>query len=280
MKILSNFDTRMDKKIFLKKIEQYWDWNVLLVKRHPLFLYKAFINWILSLILFIALISILYVEYSNNIELFYIFTILHIFWIGLWILFLFKKIISHLRSYKEFIQSRAELKDIDFGDFWRFIKYSFFLFIYQFIVSIIDIIVLLNISENNWITAWWWITMFIINALFLFLIVRILQRFIDFEMDFITITPDEIESVNQTGIFKRKIVSLDSKKIRSISTKKNWFFRSLFNIGSLIILSEWDSWNHWEVQFNYIHRLWKLKKGILELIKKWEKKNKNDNNNN
>jgi len=63
--------------------------------------------------------------------------------------------------------------------------------------------------------------MFIINALFLFLIVRILQRFIDFEMDFITITPDEIESVNQTGIFKRKIVSLDSKKIRSISTKKN-----------------------------------------------------------
>ena len=99
-------------------------------------------------------------------------------------------------------------------------------------------------------------------------------------MDFITITPDEIESVNQTGIFKRKIVSLDSKKIRSISTKKNWFFRSLFNIGSLIILSEWDSWNHWEVQFNYIHRLWKLKKGILELIKKWEKKNKNDNNNN
>jgi hypothetical protein len=55
----------------------------------------------------------------------------------------------------------------------------------------------------------------------LFTLVRILKKFIDFEMDFMIVTKDEIESFNQTGIFKREIISLDIRKIRSISTQKD-----------------------------------------------------------
>ena len=87
-------------------------------------------------------------------------------------------------------------------------------------------------------------------------------------MDFIIVTQDEIESFNQVWIFRRKIVSMDLHKFRSITTEKKWFIRSVFNFGSLIVLSEWDSNHNWEIRFNYIHRLGALKEAILKLIYK------------
>lgn len=273
MKIFSNFDTSLDSDIFLKKIKKYWDWNVLLVKRHPLFLYKAFMNAIFALFLFFWIISVIYFQYLNNIEFFYIFLILHLLGIWFWIIILLKKIISHLRWYKEFIKRKEDLEDIDLSQFWSFLIYSILLFFYQLIVSIWNILTLFFISNEWTISIWWGIVMFVLNFLFLTLILKILKRFIDFEMDFIIVTKDEIESFNQTWIFKRDIVSLDIGKIRSISTQKDWFFKSLFNIWSLKILSEWDSDHKWEIQFNYIHRLWTLKKSLLELIKDWKKDN-------
>ena len=268
MKILSNFDTKLDSKIFLKKVSEFWDHNVLLIKRHPLFLYKAFFDAIIAMFLFFGLLGVIYAQYSQNIEYFYIFLVLHLLWIGLWVIILLKKIISKLWNYKEFITCKGDLEKIDLSWFWSFLKYSFILFFYQFVVSIVDIIILFNITSEKTMTISWSIWIFILNILFLFLILKILRRFIDFEMDFIVITKDEIESFDQTWIFRRKVVSLDTKKIRSITTEKDGFFRSLFNIGSLKILSEWDTEQKWEIQFNYIHRLWKLKKTVLNLINK------------
>ena len=63
MKILSNFDTELDKKVFLKNIDEYGDGNVLLIKRHPLFLYKAFLHGLVALIIFTGLIGVIYYEY-------------------------------------------------------------------------------------------------------------------------------------------------------------------------------------------------------------------------
>ena len=40
----------------------------------------------------------------------------------------------------------------------------------------------------------------------------------------------------------------------------------MFNIGSLKILSEWDSEGNGKIRLNYIHRLWFLKKAIMRLI--------------
>jgi hypothetical protein len=268
MKILSNFDTKLDWKTFLKKVKKYWDGNVLLIKRHPLFLYKAFFSALFSLFLFSILISLIYIQYSDNIEFFYIFLVLHLLWIWLWIMLLLKKIISKLWNYREFIQSKDDLDKIDMTSFWSFLKYSMILFFYQFIISIINIIVLFSINNEKTLNLWWSIAIFIINILFLLITVKILKRFIDFEMDFVIITKDEIEAFNQIWIFKRKVISLDIKKIRSIIVEKDWFFKSLFNIGSLKILSEWDSEHEWEIRFNYIHRLWKLKIAVSSLIHK------------
>jgi len=266
MKILSNFDTRLDWKTFLKKVEKYWNHNVLLIKRHPLFLYKAFIDWIIALMLFWGLLYLLYIQYHEAIIFFYIFLILHLIWLGLWIILLLKNIISKLFNYKEFITCKEDLAKIDISQFWSFLKYSIVLFIYQFVISISNLIILFTAGEDKMISLGWSIWIFILNVIFLIITIRILKRFIDFEMDFIIVTKDEIESFDQAWIFKRKVVSLDIRKIRSITTEKDGFFKSLFNIGSLKVLSEWDTEHEWEIRFNYIHRLWKLKKAVLDLI--------------
>jgi len=272
MKILSNFDTKLDWKTFLKKVEKYWNHNVLLIKRHPLFLYKAFLNWLFSLFLFWWLIYLLYIQYSEAIIFFYVFLVLHLFWLGLWIIILLKKIILNLWNYTEFITCREDLARIDLSQFWSFLKYSMALFLYQFVISSANMIILFTASDDKMISFWWSIWVFVINMLFLVITIRILKRFVDFEMDFIIVTKDEIESFTQEWIFKRKIVSLDITKIRSITTEKDGFFKSLFNIGSLKILSEWDTEQKWEIRFNYIHKLWKLKTAVLWLIKQNEKR--------
>lgn len=266
MKIFSNFDTRLDWTTFLKKVEEYWNNNVLLIKRHPLFLYKAFLSAITSLFLFIWLVYLLYIQYSDNMLFFYGFLVLHLFWIWLWILLLFKKMILKLWNYKEFITCKEDLANIDISEFWHFLKYSIILFFYQFVISVINIVFIFLIHSQKSLSFWWSITIIIINLLFLFLTIKIIKIFIDFEMDFIIVTKDEIEAFNQKWFFKRKIISLDIQKIRSITTEKDGLFKSIFNIWSLKILSEWDTEHEWEIKFNYIHRLWKLKKAMLNLI--------------
>ncbi|MDQ7009634.1 MAG: hypothetical protein Q9M94_05075 [Candidatus Gracilibacteria bacterium] len=275
MKILSNFDTRLDGKTFLKKVEQYGNHNVLLIKRHPLFLYKAFINLLVGLGLFSGLLYLLYIQYSENIIYFYVFLILHLLGIGLWIIILLKKIISNLWTYKEFITCREDLAKIDMSQFGSFLKYSMIIFLYQFFISVINMIILFTAGEDKMISFGWSIGIFIINILFLIITIKILKRFIDFEMDFIIVTRDEIESFVQEGLFKRKVVSLDIKKIRSITTEKDGFFKSLFNIGSLKILSEGDNEGKGEIRFNYIHRLGKLKIALSTLIHQNNKKDIN-----
>ncbi len=271
MKIFSNFDTKLDVKAFKKKIKEYGDGNVILVKRHPLFLYKAFLYALFALAAFIVLISILYVRFWENLIYFYVFLFLHLIGISIWLFILFRKILKNLKKYKEFVQYKKDIKNIDLGQFWSFLKQSIVLILYQFIVSFIDIIAIYFTRTGGLSNFSWWVSLIFMNSLFLFLIIRILYRFIDFEMDFVLITKDEIEAFNQTGIFRRKVVSIDLKKCRSITTEKKWFFRSMFNIGSLLILSEWDKDKNGEIRFNYIHRLWALKKAILWLIYKNKK---------
>ncbi|MCD5380322.1 hypothetical protein LR004_00185 [Candidatus Gracilibacteria bacterium] len=268
MKIFSNFDTKLDVRSFKKKIKQYGDGNVLLVKRHPLFLYKAFLNAVLALLLFGIYASILYTQYSDNLIYFYIFLFLHLFGITIWLVVLFRKIVSHLWNYVEFVRCKADLDKIDLGQFGFFLKFSFVLFIYQIIISLVDLIGIYFTRSEGISNFGLGASLIILNLLFLFLIIKIIYRFIDFEMDFMIVTKDEIESFDQAGIFRRKIVSMDLEKFRSITTEKKGFIRSVFNFGSLIVLSEGDSNHNGEIRFNYIHRLGALKEAILKLIYK------------
>ena len=274
MKIFSNFDTELDEKIFLSKLNEYWNGNVLLVKRHPLFLYKVFFYGIFAIWIFVILTYLLYTQYYSEF-FFYFFFIWNLLWIWVWIFLLFKKFFFNLINYKEFISCKEDFDKIALSWFWWFLKYSFLLFFYQFILSIINICILYNNGWEN-IAKLWLLSIIVLNILFLCTMVKIIQRFIDFEMDFIIVTKDEIELIDQVGIFRRKVISLALQKVKTITIDKDWFFKSIFNIGSLKILSEWDSEGNGEIRLNYIHRLWFLKRAIMRLINQnWYSKNDN-----
>ncbi len=69
---------------------------------------------------------------------------------------------------------------------------------------------------------------------------RILLRYFDYTMDFCIITPKELVSYNQAGLFNRHTEVIDTEKIKTINKIPQWFFGSIFNFANIVFLSEWD----------------------------------------
>ena len=90
-------------------------------------------------------------------------------------------------------------------------------------------------------------------------------KFIDYYMDFTIVTPKNISTFDQTGIFDRSTRTLDISKIKSISVDKKGLSRSLFNYGSIIFFAEWDA-QLWDIKLNYINNPASLEKRILNVI--------------
>jgi len=50
MKILKSFDTKIDAEELIEAVEKYWEWNVILIKKHRIKLIRPLILLIVSLI--------------------------------------------------------------------------------------------------------------------------------------------------------------------------------------------------------------------------------------
>lgn len=93
----------------------------------------------------------------------------------------------------------------------------------------------------------------VIMAIFMLIPYRVLKHYIDYHMDYCLITPTEIILAEQSGIFKRQIRTLDATKVKSISVHKKHVFKSIFNNGVILFLSDGDDNNLWEINIDYIH---------------------------
>jgi hypothetical protein len=78
------------------------------------------------------------------------------------------------------------------------------------------------------------------SVFFLVLVLTISRHFLDNLMDFMIITPDYILYYDQKGVFDRQVSKLLTKHIKMISFEKSWISASLFNLGTLHFLSEWE----------------------------------------
>lgn len=106
---------------------------------------------------------------------------------------------------------------------------------------------------------------FIISIITLYLLYYNIGRYIDYKMDFVIITPKNITSFDQTGIFHRTSISLDIEKIKTINIDANGRLSSVFSFGNIIFLSEWDT-EHGDITLKYITHPEQLKKQIEEII--------------
>lgn len=82
---------------------------------------------------------------------------------------------------------------------------------------------------------------------------RILKHYIDYHMDYCVITPTEIILAEQSGLFKRQLRTLDATKIKSISVQKRRVFKSIFNNGMIVFMSDGDDNNLGEINIDYVY---------------------------
>lgn len=82
---------------------------------------------------------------------------------------------------------------------------------------------------------------------------RVAKHFIDYHMDYCIVTPTEIILAEQSGIFKRQLRTLDATKIKSISVQKKRVFKSIFNNGTILFMSDGDDNNLGEINIDYIY---------------------------
>lgn len=99
----------------------------------------------------------------------------------------------------------------------------------------------------KYISTSWFLWSLILLSVIVWIIpnVKVLKYFLDYKMDFIIVNPRSVIRYDQDGLFKRVSKTIDLKKIRSISVRKRWFWNSVFNNWSLVVVSEW-----WEAEQN------------------------------
>ncbi len=102
-------------------------------------------------------------------------------------------------------------------------------------------------------------------ALDIVLFFPILARYIDYEQDFIIVIPEALMLYDQWWILKRKVVTISSRSIKTISVKKNGLLYSIFNNWDIVVLSEWDI-TYWEITLRWVPKPEKRKQQIMQII--------------
>jgi uncharacterized membrane protein YdbT with pleckstrin-like domain len=110
------------------------------------------------------------------------------------------------------------------------IRFFYYIFDYQYLVPIILIFLLVT------------------SPFYIYLV----GRYIDYKMDFVIVTPDSLIEYNQTGLFNKKVVTINEKSIKTITVERKGLLYSIFNNGNLIFLSEGDE-TRGDITFFYVY---------------------------
>ncbi len=151
--------------------------------------------------------------------------------------------------------------------FWRsrlywFIR-IFFPLLFVLLLSAWILLLLYYIFDGEYM-------LFFVLAIFvlsLFFILPILNRWIDYKMDFIIVTPDSFILYDQGWILSKKVVTVNEKSIKTISVDRPGLLYSIFNNGDITVLSEWDEDNG-EIVLKWIPKPEKRKDEITKILKK------------
>ena len=244
MKILRSFDTKTDSEEFVEAIKTYWEWNVILIKRHRIKLLIPLIFAFVSMVLIGVMLWVIYnlldgykVEF-RILSCFYIYTSFsRCLWVMLWIM---KNIIWQIKSPKKYIDTavKAELKQQVFE---KFLKRSFFTFSVHVLILLFNIIVSFVVVKNLWM----WslphtIGVLAIDIIFLVILNRVMFRVIDYEMNFNICTKDSFMSYRQEWFFKTNEMDIPANSIKVIQHSKEWLLWALFLYGDIYIYTDWD----------------------------------------
>ena len=133
------------------------------------------------------------------------------------------------------------------------------------------VILILSMINTGSIETWLWSfvaqrsVQIVLTLLVLYLLLLARARYFNYILDYTVVTPTYISSYNQSGIFSRKIRTLEPSKIKTIDFSSKWVINSIFNFWDIIILLEWDELWQWEIRIDFIANPEEVKEKIKDL---------------
>lgn len=266
--LFKSFDISWDTKL-IQKLEQDWIRFLIIVKRH--WLYAIINSWRAILVIIIAFINSYLLIFWDEVHTYtsYIIAILLLINVIYWIVV----VVVYIYHFYEIQWSKPYIEDIH--TCIKKSKMSDEVFTSFFNQTIFLLFSLVWIAIFTWITSWislinWWDVTFWVNitntALLLFqiwLFYWYLNIMINTEMDYKVIIPGQVLSFNQRWVFG-DTQSMNSDKIKTMNTKYTWFISSFLNYWNVLIFTEWDQKNSWEMIIDYV---WDPVKTVKEMEK-------------
>ena len=274
MKILWSFNTKLDEHELYNAIQKNGQWNAIMMKKHWVFLIYPMIWMMFAFAAFWLLIWFAYKQFYNS-QFMRIFWLLVLAYSGV----TFVWCVHSIRMIMYDIKLQSSSKDwyidtVDENDFndWRyesFLKHSFISMWLQVIImianSLVSFLAEIDVTADIVFNIMW----VIVNIWFLFLLYKVLDRIIDYEMDFNIFTVDQFILYRQHWFFRTESLNIATSTIKIVQESKSWFWWSLFNFWKVSIHPEWNLWNNSKaIELFYVPYPKRLTKKLNEFIEK------------
>ena len=273
MKILWSFNTKLDEHELYDAIQENWQWNAIMMKKHRIFLVRPMVWMVFAFMAFWLLIWFAYMQFYNSqyMILFWLLTISYSLVTCVWCVRSMQMIIYDIQIqiknvywYVDTID-KSEFKD---GRYESFLKHSFISIGLQIILMVVNSLLSFFAEVNvtsDIILNIVWVT---VNIWFLFLLYKVVDRIIDYEMDFNIFTTDQFIIYRQHWFFKTESMNIAASTIKIVRESKSWFRWSLFHYGKVSIHPEWNMENSKAIVLFYVPHPKDLTKKLNEFIER------------
>ncbi|MDD2487652.1 MAG: hypothetical protein PHS92_04770 [Candidatus Gracilibacteria bacterium] len=274
--IFSSFDVSADTKL-VEEFERDGVEKIMIIKRSWIF--GLFISW-MFLFIFVLMVAnsyLIFLNFSNELMVAYIlvgflaFNI--IYWIVSVIIYFkkFKKIYGDMHKIVDIGSLKLELVEGDaaFTKFFNQTIFNYFILIGVAIYIVYDIVFMQGLVNFGY-----GISNIVLLIIQIVMSSRFKKRMCDLEMDFSLIIPGKIIFYNQSGIL-RSIITINSDKVKTITSNFAHFIGSVFNYGDIVVLTEGDAANIGEMRLSFISHPTEIVHEINELLGVESKENPN-----
>ena len=274
MKILWSFNTKLDEHELYDAIQKNGQWNAIMMKKHWVFLVQPMIRMILAFVAFWLLIWFAYSQFYNPeyIIIFWILTLAYSWVTLVRCVHSLRMIIYDIKSQsgsKDWYVDTIDKESFKDGKYESFLKHSFISMWLQVVLMIANSILSFVAESEGTLGILFNITWVIVNIWFLFLLYKVLDRIIDYEMDFNIFTIDQFIIFRQHWFLKTESLNVATSTIKIVQESSSWFWWSLFNFWKVSIHPEGNLWNTTKaIELFFVPYPKKLTKKLNEFIEK------------
>ena len=274
MKILWSFNTKLDEHELYDSIKENWQWNTIMNKKHRIFLINPMIWMLFAFVAFWLLIWFAYNQFYNShyIAIFWSMTIAYSLVTFVWCIHGLKMIVHDIQTQiknKDWYIDTVDENEFKDGRYELFLKHSFVSMWLQIILMIINSLFSFFAEVEATSNTLLNIIGVMVNIWFLFLLYKVVDRIIDYEMDFNIFSVNQFMLYRQHWFFKIESTNIATSTIKIVKESKSWFRWSLFNYWKLSIHPEWNlDWDSKAIELYYVPSPKVLTKKLNEFIKR------------